>query len=272
MKHIDQGLQPKADGLKYPQRNTHTHRNGLKHTHTELETNRHQRINTNSGTKKQKYTEVSHNGNFLKEPVLSDIWVIFVFTKKCPVLYTSCRNLPTDNKNPRGNSLTHSLTSSSTGGSANIKHEDQDTAEVTHQGMKTAYEKNTGWWRGRRRSEGVWVFDTGGGSMSCRKSIASYKDSGFILGQSSWLTQVIQAFSASQWWTRLDNSLWATGLSVAGSSAAWFISNDQMEGVNSHLSQWQPETSPYESVSPGRHPKSSLGKELSRSGQTKAAG
>ncbi|XP_042097887.1 odorant-binding protein-like isoform X2 [Ovis aries] len=55
-----------------------------------------------------------------------------------------CRNLPAENKNPRGNSPTHSITSSSTGGSANIKHEDQDTAEVTHQGMKTAYEKNTG--------------------------------------------------------------------------------------------------------------------------------
>ena len=58
MRHIDQGLQPKADCLNYPHRNwqTHTHRTGNKQAPTDK---------ISSLTKHQKYTEVTHNGNFL---------------------------------------------------------------------------------------------------------------------------------------------------------------------------------------------------------------
>ena len=151
MRHIDQGLQPKADCLNYPHRNwqTHTHGTGNK----QAPTDKYQFIN--------KKPKVHRGDSQWKFPLwnlssLTSVWYFFS-PRNAPSCTHGCRNLPAENKSLRGSSLTHSLTSSRTGGSANIKREDHDIVEVTHQGMKTTYKKNKRWWRGKELgSVGLW--------------------------------------------------------------------------------------------------------------------
>lgn len=137
-----------------------THTGIDKHTHTELET-KQTPVDKYQFRNKKKNTKVHRGDSQWKFPLwnlpsLTSVWYFFSPRNVLSCTH-GCRNLPAENRNLRGSSLSHSFTSSSTGGSANIKREDHDIVEVTHQGMKTAYKKNKRWWREKELgSVGLW--------------------------------------------------------------------------------------------------------------------
>lgn len=102
---------------------------------------------------------MSHNGNFLKEPVLSDILSDICFHQEMPrLVHRLSKFARWEQKPPRKQPRLTQSPALALEVQPTSNHEDQDTA-MTHQGMKTAMKKTRD--DEGRRSEGVWVFDTG---------------------------------------------------------------------------------------------------------------